>query len=85
MPGVKKAKAADKSLDTVTFVEGDGEKKRKKRVKYPLWKRFLIFMLGVLIGALSCIGSIIGGGIWIYNNFSSAETFTGRSQERRWD
>ena len=48
----------------------DGKKKKKKKVRFPFWKRLCIFLLGMLIGIVSCLGGIAGGGYWIYQNVS---------------
>ena len=44
--------------------------KKKNKVRYPFWKRLLIFLLGSIIGFTSCIGAIAGVGFWAYKNLS---------------
>ena len=50
--------------------ETDGKKKKKKKGRFPFWKRLCIFLLGMLIGITSTLGGIVGGGYWIYKNVS---------------
>ena len=60
----------NEALVTDISVEEADTKRKKKKVRYPFWKRLLIFLLGMIIGGLSCIGAIVGSGIWVYNNLS---------------
>ena len=55
--------------ETPSAPEGGGKKKKKKH-RYPFWKRLLIFLLGTIIGFVSCIGAIAGVGYWAYSNLS---------------
>lgn len=45
-------------------------KTKKPKVRFPFWKRLLIFLLGLLVGFVCCVGAIAGVGFWAYKNIS---------------
>ena len=45
--------------------------KKQAKQKYPFWKRLLVFLLGMFVGFIACVGGIAGAGFWAYSNLSA--------------
>ena len=44
--------------------------KKEKKPRYPFWKRLCIFLLGLLVGFVGCVGGIVGAGYWAFTSLS---------------
>lgn len=43
---------------------------------FPMWKRILIFVLGIFVGLVACLGTIAGVGFWAYKNLQIGSVVT---------
>ncbi len=52
-------------------VENEKATEKKSAPRFPFWKRLLIFLLGMFVGLVACVGGIAGAGYWAYANLSA--------------